>query len=229
MKSKLMRSRLFGGQSRRAKAYSIAWPILLFGRTADTCLSSISRRPGLPDRLLDAFFLALLRSEFRLVRLRLHLVQLADVDDGLDGVSFIRVQSFDELAAQMGPASVQGDPGLLFELVICSIPVSLDIAFIAAQQLARHACGTAAPVIIEHDITAQAVKDAPFITLSGLVFLIVYDRYGTLVHMDMLALEYLLTKDVIQEPSLSTAASYQSPIVESLIVIPASLYCCIWQ
>lgn len=58
---------------------------------------------------------------------------------------------------------------------------------------------TAAPVIIEHDITAQAVKDAPFITFSGLVFLIVYDRHGTLVHVDILALEYLLPKDVIQE------------------------------
>lgn len=99
----------------------------------------------------------------------------------------------------MSPASVQGDSGLLFKLVICSIPVSLDIAFIAAQQLVRHACGTAVPVIIDHDITAQAVKDAPFITFSDIVFLIVYDRYGTLVHMDILALEYLLPKDVIQE------------------------------
>lgn len=31
------------------------------------------------------------------------------------------------------------------------------------------------------------------------MLLIVYDRYGTLVHMDILALEYLLPKDVIQE------------------------------
>lgn len=107
-------------------------------------------------------------------------------------MSFVRVQRFDELAAQMGPASVQGDSGLLFELVICSIPVCLDIALLASQQFARNIGSTAAPVIIEHDITAQAVKDAPFITFSGLVFLIVYDRHGTLVHVDILTLEYLL-------------------------------------
>ena len=71
------------------------------------------------------------------------------------------------ITAQMSPASVQGDSGLLFKLVICSIPVCLNIALIAAQQFARNIGGTAAPVIIEHDITAQAVKDAPFITLSG--------------------------------------------------------------
>lgn len=34
------------------------------------------------------------------------------------------------------------------------IPVCLDIALIAAQQFARNIGGTAAPVIIEHDITA---------------------------------------------------------------------------
>lgn len=50
-------------------------------------------------RLLDAFFLALFRSEFCLVRLRLHLVQFADIDDCLGGVSFVRVQRFDKLAA----------------------------------------------------------------------------------------------------------------------------------
>ena len=31
------------------------------------------------------------------------------------------------------------------------------------------------------------------------MFLIVYDRYGALVHVNIFALEYLLPKDVIQE------------------------------
>lgn len=75
----------------------------------------------------------------------------------------------------------------MFKLVIYLVAVCLHIAVVITQQFTCNTTRTAATVIIEHDISCQTISDAPFITLSCLVFFVIKHRYHALVNLDVFA------------------------------------------
>lgn len=85
----------------------------------------------------------------------------------------------------MRPASVHGDALHAFELLVCLVAVTLNIPSVSAKDFPGHMMPTAAPVIVEHDITRDTVTHAPLIAPAGLMLLIVYNRDDALVYLDV--------------------------------------------
>lgn len=85
----------------------------------------------------------------------------------------------------MGPTAEQRDAFHPFELFIGIIAVTLRKPYIIAQEFTGNLPTTAATVIMEHDVSGDAVTQAPLITFSRLVLFVVNDRNHTLVnHME---------------------------------------------
>ena len=136
---------------------------------------------------LPALFLTLFRAQAFIVRIALHLVHLPYEEYALHGKPFVLFQRVDELSPDMHPAAMHGYPGHLFKLVIRLIAVALHVTPVSTQDFTGDVMATAAPVIEEHDIICDSVPDAPLVTLSSLVFLVVDYRYHALVDLDVFA------------------------------------------
>ena len=103
------------------------------------------------------------------------------------------------ITACVCPAAIDGYIVILFELVVGVITVTLDSAFIGAKYLAGDFAATTSAVIVEHDRTAYRIANAPFIALAGFMFLAVNDREDTLIYLDVLTLQEVLSQDAVQE------------------------------
>ena len=111
----------------------------------------------------------------------------------------VSLKSIDELPSGMSPTSIHGNALQRFKLVIAFVAVCLGIALIVSEKFASDLAATAATVVVEHDITGQAVTHAPFIALAGLMLLVVYHRNHTFVNLDVFALQYLFSQKIIQQ------------------------------
>ena len=102
----------------------------------------------------------------------------------------------------MGPTAEQRDAFHPFELFIGVIAVTLHKSDIIAQEFTGNLPTTAATIIMEHDVSGDAVTQAPLITFSRLVLFVVNDRDHTLVYLYILTREYLLLKEIIEKLQL---------------------------
>ena len=100
----------------------------------------------------------------------------------------------------MCPTADQGDSFHLLELFVSCVAVTLHDTTVAPQQFNGYLARTAAPVIMEHDVSRDAVTHAPLITLLRLMFLIVHHGDDTLINLYILTGKYLLFEQAVQRP-----------------------------
>lgn len=102
----------------------------------------------------------------------------------------------------MSPTAEQHDAFHTFELFVSIIAVTLRKPDIIAEEFIGNLSTMAATVIMKHYVFGDAVTQAPPITFSRLVFLVVYNRYHTLIYLYIFTQEYLLFKEIIEKLQL---------------------------
>lgn len=108
----------------------------------------------------------------------------------------------------MSSTAEQRDAFYTFELFVGIIAITLRKLDIIAEEFTGNLSTTAATVIMEHEVSDDAATQAPLITFSRLVFLVVYNRYHTLIYLYIFTREYLLLKEMIEKRQLFYSASY---------------------
>src|SRR5574344_1224900 len=144
-------------------------------------------------------FLAFVGCQTGFVGIRFDLIQFTDIAYSFRRECAVFVQGICKLTSGMCPTTIHGYAFFSFKPVVCLIAVTLDHATIAAKQFPGDIIATAASVIPEHDVSCDGVSHAPLITLTGLVFLIVYDRYHAFIYLYIFTREYPSSKQVIYE------------------------------
>ena len=148
-------------------------------------------------RLLLATFSHFFSAQARLTHLCLYLVELPDIDDGFARVLPVLVQSFHELAADMGPAADHPLAGSVLEGLVDLVAVGLHGSTVAADELAGGVAAPGAHVVMEVYAPGERVAYGPHISFDGTVLLVVYYRQRALIHLYVVAGHDLFSELVV--------------------------------
>ncbi len=111
------------------------------------------------------------------------MIEFVDIGQGLAGSTLVLVQGVRPLAPGVRPAADDLDVGIVLKLVIGAVAIRLDRAAVSAQDPSRRLVGTGTHVVKErHEIVFHGTR-TPHVALRRTVFLIVYDRQCTFVHL----------------------------------------------